>query len=213
MAKTVNTKSTQVAFVSITDIGQQHGNAENKAKDCAKAALTMIAGFPDLASVSDEHKQSLRDGYTLAFKNIFKAKTYASINGHFVEASQDHIKNAKVAKFELGLDYCLSISTHEMGTLFKDEPEKKKAIAEVRAKHSKYVNKRLERLVTLAKEVLAEQSGEKKTRADAIFEKALKTFFDAKTKSVKVRKTAGDATANPEKYLVAVDAFWKAYKG
>jgi len=210
-----NKKPVAVAttFASITDIGLQHGKADNTAKSCASAALDMIAGFPDLKKVSEENIDSLKAGYSLAYKEIFKAKMYASINGHFVEATQAHEKNDKVEKLVLGFDYCINLSSHEMATMFKDQPEKKAAIAKVRSDHSKYVSKRMERLVTLAKEILAERSGEKKTREESVFEKSLKTFFDAKTKSVKVRQTAGDATANPARYLTAVEAFWKAYKG
>jgi hypothetical protein len=36
--------------------------------------------------------------------------------------------------------------------------------------------------------------------------------FDAQAKSVKVKESKGDTTAQAVKYKVAVDAFWKAYK-
>jgi hypothetical protein len=199
-------------FASITDIALRHGQAENNARSCAIAALDMVSGFPDLKQVSEENVDSLKAGYSLAYKEIFKEKMYAVINGHFVEATQAHEKNDKVEKLILGFEYCINLSSHEMATMFKDQPEKKEAIAKVRSLHSKYINKRMERLVTLAKDILAERSGEKKTRAESIFEVTLKKFLDSKVKSVKVRQAAGDPTANPAKYLTAVDAFWKAYK-
>jgi len=201
-----------VTFTSIADIAKQFSKADKTARECAEAALSKIVGFPDIKAISETDMESLKTGFTLGYKEYwFKPKTYASINEHFVEASEAQKKNPKVAKSEITLDYALSLTTHEFATSFKDEADKKKIIGDVRTKHSKYVSKRIERLCALGKEVLDEKNGVTRKRADSIFALAIKKFFDTKMKSVKTRQQGGDVTADAVKLSMAVEAFWKVY--
>jgi hypothetical protein len=210
--KNLKSNPLAVSFTSIADIAKQFSKADASARECASAALDRIVGFPDVKAISETDMESLKAGFTLGYKEyVFKPKTYASINGHFVEASEAHKKAKDVACSEITLDYALSLTTHEFGTSFKDEPEKKRVIGDVRTKHSKYVSKRIERLCALGKEVLNERNGVTKKRADSIFALAIDKFFDAKMKSVKTRQQGGDVTADAVKLSVAVEAFWKAY--
>jgi hypothetical protein len=198
--------------LSITDIALNHGRAENQITHCAELALYHIHGFPVLKDVSEENMAKLRDGYALAYKEVFKPKTYAVINGHYVQASQEHISDDKVEKIELTLEYCMSFTANEIGTMFKDEPEKKKLIRTVRDALSTYVTKKIGRLVTKANEILKARSGETTKREVVLFEQSVSKFFEAQIKSVKVKEKRGDVTASPVKFLGAVEAFWKAYK-
>ena len=204
-------KST-VKTVSISDIALHHGRAENAILGCAWKALETIKGFPVLKDVSEENIASLRDGYALAYREIFKPDTYAIINGHYVQASPEHISNDKVEKITMTLDYCMSFTANEIGTLFKDEPEKKKLIREVRDGLSTYITKKISRLVTKANELLKLASGETTKREVVLFEQSVNKFFEAQIKSVKVKQKRGDASANPVKFLSAIEAFWKAYR-
>jgi hypothetical protein len=204
-------KST-VKTVSISDIALTHGRAENAIMACAVMALESINGFPVLKDVSEENMTKLRDGYALAYKEIFKPVTYAVINGHYVQASQEHISNDKVEKIEMTLEYCMSFTANEIGTMFKDEPEKKKLIRTVRDGLSTYVTKKITRLVTKANEILKARSGETTRREVVLFEQSVSKFFEAQIKSVKVKEKRGDASANPVKFLSAIEAFWKAYR-
>ena len=199
-------------LVSISDIALNHGRAENAILACAVLALDKIKGFPVLKDVSEENMTSLRDGYALAYKEVFKPKTYAVINGHYVQASPEHISNDKVEKITMTLDYCMSFTAKEIGTMFKDEPEKKKLIRGVRDSLSTYVTKKITRLVTKANEILKARSGETTKREVVLFEQSVNKFFEAQIKSVKVKEKRGDASANPVKFLSAVEAFWKAYR-
>jgi len=45
-----------------------------------------------------------------------------------------------------------------------------------------------------------------------LFEQSVSKFFEAQIKSVKVKEKRGDASANPVKFLSAIEAFWKAYR-
>jgi hypothetical protein len=209
--KMAKTKSTSPAFVSISDIALQHGKADNQIEHCAKIALERIKGFPVLADVSDGDMQSLRDGYAIAYKEVFKPVTYAVINGHYVQASQEHISNDKVEKIELTLEYCLSFTTHEIGTLFKDNPALKALIRKERDDQSTYITTKIKRLVAKALEVLKKLKGETTKRDKVLFNVTVAKFFDAQEKSVKVKEKGGDPSANPAKFLTAMDAFWKVY--
>jgi len=151
-------------IVSISDIALNHGRAENQITQCALSALQFINGFPVLKDVSEENMTSLREGYALAYKEVFKPVTYAVINGHYVQASQEHISNDKVEKIELTLEYCMSFTANEIGTMFKDEPEKKKLIRAVRDALSTYVTKKIGRLVTKANEIIKARSGDSTKR-------------------------------------------------
>ena len=204
------TKAKQ-SLVSISDIALNHGRADNQIEHCAKVALEKIKGFPVLADVSEENIQSLRDGYSIAYKEVFKPVTYAVINGHYVQASQEHISNDKVEKIELTLDYCLSFTTHEIGTMFKENPALKALIRKERDDQSTYISTKIKRLVAKANEVLKKLAGETTKRDKVLFNVAVAKFFDAQEKSVKVKEKGGDPSANPAKFLTAMDAFWKVY--
>lgn len=199
-------------LVSISDIALNHGRAENQITQCAESALQFINGFPVLKDVSDENMASLRDGYALAYKEIFKPVTYSVINGHYVQASLEHISNDKVEKITMTLDYCMSFTANEIGTMFKDEPERKKLIRSVRDALSTYVTKKVGRLVIKANEIIKARSGESTKRDVVLFEQSVSKFFEAQIKSVKVKEKRGDVSANPVKFLSAIEAFWKAYK-
>jgi len=204
------TKSKQ-SLVSISDIALNHGRADNQIDHCAKTALEKIKGFPVLADVSEENIQSLRDGYAIAYKEVFKPVTYAVINGHYVQASQEHISNDKVEKIELTLDYCLSFTTHEIGTMFKENPALKALIRKERDDQSTYISTKIKRLVAKANEILKKMAGETTKREKVLFNVTVAKFFDAQEKSVKVKEKGGDPSANPAKFLTAMDAFWKVY--
>ena len=204
------TKAKQ-SLVSISDIALNHGRADNQIDHCAKMALEKIKGFPVLADVSEENIQSLRDGYAIAYKEVFKPVTYAVINGHYVQASQEHISNDKVEKIELTLDYCLSFTTHEIGTVFKENPALKALIRKERDDQSTYISTKIKRLVAKANEILKKMAGETTKREKVLFNVTVAKFFDAQEKSVKVKEKGGYPSANPAKFLTAMEAFWKVY--
>ena len=128
-----------VAFVSITDIGLQHGKAENRIDSCAKSALDHIKGFPVLKDVSTEDIKSLRDGYSLAHHEIYKAVTYAVINGQYFPATPEHLANKKVEKIEATIDWAMVWTPNEMTTEFKDNPNLKTVVEKVRKAHLPYI--------------------------------------------------------------------------
>lgn len=211
-AKTQTANAVEMQFVSVTDIALQHGRSENKTKSCAEIALDNIKGFPVLKEVSEENIKALRDGYSLAHREVYKPKTYAVINGQYFEATPDHIANDKVEKIEATIDWAMVWTANEMATEFKDRPELKKIVAKVRKDHLTYVSDTLGKLVRKAESILKDRAGIVTERNVVLFVNTVGKFFDAQAKSVKVKQTQrGDATANPEKFKEAVQAFWLAY--
>jgi hypothetical protein len=211
-AKTQTANAVEMQFVSVTDIGLQHGRSENNGKVCAEMALDNIKGFPVLKDVSEENVKALRNGYSLAHKEIYKPKTYAVINGQYFEATPDHIANDKVEKIEATIDWAMVWTPNEMSTEFKDRPELKRIVEKVRKAHLTYVSDTLGKLVRRAEAIMKERAGIKATRKVVLFIDAVDKFFDAQAKSVKVKQSKQlDATANPDKFKQAVQAFWLAY--
>lgn len=211
-AKTLTAQAVEVQFVSVSDIALQHGQAESKKTACAEYALDNIKGFPVLKEVSEENVKALRDGYSLHHRNIYQPKTYAVINGQYFEATPDHIANDKVEKIEATIDWAMVWTANEMATEFKDRPELKKIVEKVRKAHLTYISDTLGKLVAEGEKILKKRAGIVTERNVVLFVNTVGKFFDAQAKSVKVKQTQrGDATANPEKFKEAVQAFWLAY--
>jgi hypothetical protein len=201
-----------VSFVSVSDIALNHARADKLIGDYAGLAIDHIKGFPVIKDMSENDVQSLKDGYALAHREHFVADTFAVINGHYVLATPEHIENDKVEKITMSLDYCMSFTTNQMGTDFKDRPQLKEIISKVRKGHQTYISNKLAKLIAKGNEILKERSGIKTKREKIDFEISVTNAFDALIKSVKVKQKNGDATANPVKFLSAVEAFWKAYR-
>ena len=201
-----------VSFVSVSDIALNHARADKLIGDYAGLAIDHIKGFPVIKDMSENDVQSLKDGYALAHHEHFVVDTYAVINSHYVLATPEHMENDKVEKITMSLDYCMSFTTNQMGTDFKDRPQLKEIISKVRKSHSTYISNKLAKLIAKGNEILKERLGIKTKREKIEFETTVTKFFDTQLKSVKVKQKNGDATANPVKFLSAVEAFWKAYK-
>lgn len=211
-AKSQTANAVAMQFVSVTDIGLQHGRSENQKEACANLALDHIKGFPIEADMSKEDIESLRDGYSLAHKEVYKPVTYAVINGQYFKATPDHIANDKVEKIEATIDWAMVWTPNEMGTEFKDRPELKRIIAEIRKAHSTYISGAYNKLIAKGMELAKKRAGIVTERSVVLFVDSIGKFFDAQAKSVKVKQSKRlDATANPDKFKEAVQAFWTTY--
>ena len=208
----------EVSFSSISDIAVQHGQAVSKTTACAEYALDTIKGFPVLKEMSEENVKALRDGYSLHHRSIYKPKTYAVINGQYLEITPDRLfadderLSHKVEKINATIDWAMVWTPNEMATEFKDRPELKKIVEKVRKAHLTYISDTLGKLVAEGEKILKKRAGIVTERKIVLFVNTVGDFFTAQEKSVKVKQTQrGDATANPEKFKEAVKAFWLTY--
>ena len=82
-------------------------------------------------------------------------------------------------------------------------------IVKCRAEVSKHISDNFKRLISAAQNLLGKV--ERKRGETKLFTESQKAKFAEGEKSVKSAKARGDTTANPEKYGLAIKAFWTAY--
>jgi len=153
----------------------------------------------------------LYDGYRLRHSERHPAKVYAVVNDHYILATPEHVKNAKVEKIEVGVAYAFAYSSQEFGKLKNTNPALHGIIKTIRDDVGDYCSNRLGDLKRACKRILAKRNGTSTTRTTLDFAESMTKLFDAQTKSVKVKEAKRDTTANSAKYALAVKAFWTTY--
>lgn len=189
-------------------MGYQQAAVGDTLSDLAQYAIDKIAGFPN--EVPSEAKSELYEGYQLRYNENNPAKIYAVIGDHYVLATDEHLKNKKVEKIEIGVAYAYSYSSQEFGKLKNTNPDLHSLIGSVREKAATYCSNRLGDLKSAAARLL--RADTKGTRTTLDFTATMTKVFDAQEKSVKIKQGRGDTTANADKYKQAVAAFWATYK-
>lgn len=193
---------------SLKDLGYQQAKTSDSLSSQAQSAISLITGFPN--DISPEAKTELFSGYLLRFGENRPALTYAVINGHYVLATEEQINNKKVEKVDIGVAYAFSYSSQEFGKLANTNPELHRLVKTWRDDASTYCSNRLGDLKRAAKKILSQ--GQTAQRKTLDFAESVTKSFESLQASVKVKAGRGDSTADPAKFKLAVDAFWKAYK-
>ena len=198
---------TKALFASLRDMGYQQAKTGDNLTTQAQFAIDTIMGFP--ADIPAEAKSELYAGYQLRYNENHPAETYAVINGHYVKATDEQVKNKKVEKVEIGVAYAFSYSSQEFGKLANTNPALHAIVKKWRSDVSDYCSNRLGDLKRAATKLL--NKGKTTQRQTLDFAESAKKVFDQLGNSVKVKAGRGDTTADPVKFKQAVDAFWKAY--
>ena len=194
-------------FASLRDMGYQQAKTGDNLTTQAQFAIDSIMGFP--ADIPAEAKSELYAGYQLRYSENHPAETYAVINGHYVKATDEQVKNKKVEKVEIGVAYAFSYSSQEFGKLANTNPALHAIVKKWRSDVSDYCSNRLGDLKRAATKLL--NKGKTTQRQTLDFAESAKKVFDQLGNSVKVKAGRGDTTADPVKFKQAVDAFWKTY--
>ena len=197
-----------MTYTSLKDMGYQQAKTTDALEDQAQYAIDKIAGFPN--DVPAEARAELYEGYRLRANDNKPPVTYAMIDGHYVIASEEHKKNKKVEKIEIGVAYAFSYTSQEFGKLANTNPALHKIIQKWRSDVADYCSNRLGDLKTKARKIL--NKGQASTRTTLDFVQSMTNAFTAQEKSVKVKHAKGDTTADPAKFKLAVTAFWNTYK-
>jgi len=197
-----------MTYTSLKDMGYQQAKTTDALEDQAQYALDKIAGFPD--EVSTEARAELYEGYRLRCNDNKPPITYAVIDGNYVLATDEHIKNKKVEKVEIGVAYCFSYTSQEFGKLASTNPALHGLVKKWRSDVSDYCSNRLGDLKTKARKIL--NKGKASTRTTLDFVQSVTKVFETLESSAKVKQSRGDTTADPAKFKTAVTAFWKSYK-
>ena len=199
---------TVTVFSSLKDLGYQQAKTGDSLSEQAAYAISKIVGFP--TDISPEARAELCAGYQMRYSEKHPADTYAVIDGNYVQATPEHEKSKKVEKVSIGVEFAYSLSSQEFGKLATTNPALHSIVKKWREATSDYCSNRLGDLKRAASKLInKDKSG---TRQTVDFVVSMTKMFDAQAKSVKVKESKGDTTAQSVKYKVAVDAFWKAYK-
>ena len=196
-------------ITSLKDLGYQQAGTGDSLDNQAEYALAHISGFPE--DISSEAREMLYEGYRQRKSERNPAKVYAVVNDHYILATPEQIKNAKVEKVEIGVAYAFAFSSQEFGKLKNTNPVLHGIVKGIREDVADYCSNRLGDLKRACKKILAKRNGTTTTRTTLDFVDSMKNLFDAQAKSVKVKEAKRDATANSAKFALAVKAFWTTY--
>jgi len=196
-----------MSISSLKDLGYQQAKTGDSLETQAQFALDNITGFPE--DVPSEAKDALYDGYRMRYSERKPATMYAVINDHYVLATEEHLKNKKVEKVEMGVAYAFSYSSQEFGKLKNTNPALHGIIKTIRDDVADYCSNRLGDLKRAAKRLITKSDGSSRTTLD--FAQSMLKAFDAQEKSVKVKQAKGDTTADSAKFALAVKSFWMTY--
>ena len=196
-----------MSISSLKDLGYQQAKTGDSLETQAQFALDNITGFPE--DVPSEAKDALYDGYRMRYSERKPATMYAVINDHYVLATDEHLKNKKVEKVEMGVAYAFSYSSQEFGKLKNTNPALHGIIKTIRDDVADYCSNRLGDLKRASKKLIAKKDGTSRITLD--FAQSMLKAFEAQEKSVKVKQAKGDTTANSAKFALAVKSFWMTY--
>ena len=196
-------------ITSLRDLGYKQAQTGDNLDNQAEYALVHIAGFPE--DIPSEAREMLYEGYRLRHNEKHPAKVYAVVNDHYVLATPEQIKNAKVEKVEMGVAHAFAYSSQEFGKLKNTNPALHGIIKTIRDDVGDYCSNRLGDLKRACKRILDKRNGRTVSRTTLDFAESMTKLFDAQAKSVKVKEAKRDTTANSAKYALAVKAFWMTY--
>lgn len=202
--------ATQTSFTSLKDSAFQQAGAHQTLESVARFVMTQVKDFPK--EVPTEAKDSLYEGYRMKFNALQPAVVYAVINGHYVQATQEHIKNDKVEKVEIGVPYAYSYSAQEFGKLANTNPALHALVKEIREKCATYCSNRLGDLKRACNKILNggkdRQRGVNKDFAEFVED----WFKETAPDRLKSAKNRGDSSADDKRFNEAKVAFMVKWK-
>ena len=179
----------------------------------AQTAMSLIVGFPD--NVPDEARAFLYTGYRKRWDANHPAKLYAVIDGNYVEATADMVKNKKVEKVEIGMHHVFSYTQQEFGKLKLTQPAMYALMVPIRASINDYCQGALSDLKGKARKILKKESSTPRAPnldfSDWLMDKE-KGVIPAMKEKCKNSKRRGDATADEVRLNEAIIAFLAKWK-
>jgi hypothetical protein len=202
--------ATQPTFTSLKDSAFQQAGAYQTLESVARYALAEIKDFPK--EVPSEAKDALYEGYRMKFDTLQPSVCYAVINGHYVLASQEHIKTENVEKVNIGVPYAYSYSAQEFGKLANTNPALHALVKGIREKCSTYCSNRLGDLKRAATKLLNEGK-ERQRGVNKDFAEFVEAWFkDTAPDRLKSAKNRGDSSADDKRFNEAKVAFMVKWK-
>ena len=222
-------QATQVAFnvepTSLKDAGYKLAQAGESIVAVAQYVMAQAPKVLEDLSINShkELRADLAEGYKLRAHELWGQDYYivSKDTGAWLlvgnsldpdtQGKLDALLKDKREIKQVNVHYVTSISTVDYGRMKSENPAERAIVQPMREKFTKYEKDRNDSLINAIKKLVAEAKGETRTRTDVSFVDAVLKQFDAWDKSVQVKATKGDKTADHVKYRMARDAFLKIY--
>lgn len=203
------------AITSLKQAAYSFAATGDTRRDIAQYILEQCPTFLD--EVSAEVKADLFEGFTLRAHELWGQDYYTrGDTGALVKVANS--KDADFAKRTIhkgetiiSVMYARSFTGQEFGKLKENDPALYDKVKTMRERFSKYASNCMADIRTEVKRILKGDDAKQRAR-NKDFADWLKETFDTADKRVKVAKDRNtDTTADPVKFRLARDAFWKTY--
>ena len=186
---------------SLKDAGYQTAQLGEGRKAVAAYVLDKCPTFLD--DCPKEVKEELFAGFQLRAHELWGTKTYRNGDtGALLEDANGGIN--------IDVNVAMAYSGQAFGKLKEENPALHGLLKSWRERFQKYASNCMADLKTACKRIVNEANPRERS-ANKAFDEALKAVFDTMDNRAKVAQGRGDTTADPVKYRIARDAFWKAY--
>lgn len=169
-----------------------------------------------------ELRADLAEGYKLRAHELWGDNYYVvskdtgawlfignSVKTQGIQSKLDEYEGREIK--QINVHYATSISTVDYGRMGKEDTEQRKVVQKIREDFTGYESDRNKALIDEIKKQIAKAKGETRTRTEVSFVDAVLKQLEVWDKSVQVKATRGDKTADPVRYRMAKDAFLKTY--
>jgi hypothetical protein len=153
----------------LTDLGYRQGATRDALKNQALFAISNIVGFPE--TIDDASKELLFKGYMMRFNDNNPPKTYAVVDGNYIEfdtLTKDAQSKVK-EKVEIGVDVVFSYTQQEYGKFKSTDPAKYAVYSGWREGFIDYRSGCLNDLKAAARKELKKKSGDTNRAANLDF--------------------------------------------
>ena len=188
---------------SLKDAGYQTAQLGEGRTAIAAFVLDKCPTFLD--EVPKEVKEELFAGFQLRAYELWGTKTYRmGDTGALLPDPEGNIS--------VDVNVAMAYTAQAYGQMAKDNPALHAVIGKVRKDFSKYASNAMADLKSACKRLLKKDEPRERAQ-NKTFVDALRDTFDSLDKRVKVAqaRTLKDDSADPVKYRMARDAFWKTY--
>lgn len=179
----------------------------------AQTAMRLIVGFPE--TITDEARADLYAGYRKRWDAKHGVKVFAMIDGNYIDATADMVKNKKVEKVEIGMHQIFSYTQQEFGKLKLSQPALYAVMQPMRGVINDYCQGALADLKNKAKKLLKKDNPTPRAPnldfTDWLLDKE-KGVIPAMREKCKNSKRRGDATADEARLNEAIIAFMAKWK-
>lgn len=192
---------------SLKDAAYGFAKAGESSAAKARFIFEQVPGFLD--DVPAEIKSELVAGFQLRKHELDGDKYYKlSDGGNYIPLEGK--PTVETGVICMNINAAMSYSAQEFGKMRERDPALHGIVKPFRDRFSTYVSDRMSDLKTAIRRI-ANEGKTRERAANKGFREAVNAMFDTLDKRVKTSKDRGDTEADPVKYRVARDAFWKAY--